>query len=89
MSGKAGAGARLPVTALDGLFWFGIQRIAAEVRRLRKTGMAIVTAETEIFDTLTGTTRKVPVYRLAEVDDWLVTCSELNTLFRIYLCDAK
>ncbi len=41
----------LPVTALDGLFWFGIQRIAAEVRRLRKTGMAIVTAETEIFDT--------------------------------------
>ena len=56
----------LPVTALDGLFWFGIQRIAAEVRRLRKTGMAIVTAETEIFDTLTGTTRKVPVYRLAE-----------------------
>ena len=38
----------LPVTALDGLFWFGIQRIAAEVRRLRKTGMAIVTAETEI-----------------------------------------
>jgi hypothetical protein len=25
-----------------------------------------VTAETEIFDTLTGTTRKVPVYRLAE-----------------------
>lgn len=56
----------LRVTALDGLFWFGIQRIAAEVRRLRKTGMTIVTAETEIFDTLTGTTRKVPVYRLAD-----------------------
>lgn len=28
--------------------------------------MTIVTAETEIFDTLTGTTRKVPVYRLAD-----------------------
>lgn len=56
----------LRVTALDGLFWFGIQRIAADVRRLRKAGMAIVTAETEIFDSLTGTTRKVPVYRLAD-----------------------
>lgn len=55
----------LQVTALDGLFWFGIQRIAAEVRRLRKAGMAIVTSEMDIFDSLTETTRKVPVYRLA------------------------
>ncbi|OON38722.1 DNA-binding protein [Izhakiella australiensis] len=53
----------LPVTALDGLFWFGIQRIAADVQRLRKTGLKIATSETEIFDSLTGTVRLVPVYR--------------------------
>lgn len=28
----------LQVTALDGLFWFGLQRIAADVQRLRKQG---------------------------------------------------
>lgn len=39
----------LQVTALDGLFWFGIQRIAADVQRLRKTGLKIVTAETDVF----------------------------------------
>ncbi|ERK08995.1 MAG: DNA-binding protein [Pantoea sp.] len=54
----------LQVTALDGLFWFGIQRIAADVQRLRKTGMRIATAEIEVFDNLTGTTRRVPFYRL-------------------------
>lgn len=53
----------LAVTALDGLFWFGLQRIAADVQRLRKTGMAIATSETEVFDSVTGTTRLVPVYR--------------------------
>lgn len=52
----------LQVTALDGLFWFGIQRIAADVQRLRKSGMTIATAEVEVFDNLTGTTRRVPVY---------------------------
>lgn len=56
----------LQVTALDGLFWFGLQRIAADVQRLRKSGMAIATAETEVFDDLTGTTRLMPVYRLVE-----------------------
>ncbi|WP_368541894.1 helix-turn-helix domain-containing protein [Enterobacter soli] len=56
----------LSVTALDGLFWFGIQRIAADVQRLRKSGMRIVTSEAEVFDSLTGTVRRVPVYRLAE-----------------------
>ena len=56
----------LSVTALDGLFWFGIQRIAADVQRLRKTGMRIVTSNAEVFDTLTKTTRQVPVYRLEE-----------------------
>jgi len=52
----------LSVTALDALFWFGCQRIAAEVLRLRKTGMRIITSEVDVFDTLTGTTRRVPVY---------------------------
>ena len=53
----------LDVTALDALFWFGIQRIAAEVSRLRKAGMRIATDETWVFENLTGTTRRVPVYR--------------------------
>ncbi|MDA8480657.1 DNA-binding protein [Citrobacter sp. Awk 4] len=53
----------LHVTALDGLFWFGLQRIAADVQRLRKTGMVIATSETDVFDNLTGTTRRIPVYR--------------------------
>ncbi|HHA2250026.1 TPA: helix-turn-helix domain-containing protein [Enterobacter ludwigii] len=52
----------LQVTALDALFWFGCQRIAAEVLRLRKTGMRIATSDTEVFDNLTGTTRRIPVY---------------------------
>lgn len=56
----------LQVTALDGLFWFGLQRIAADVQRLRKSGMAIATAETEVFDDLTGTTRLMPIYRLVD-----------------------
>ena len=55
----------LSVTALDGLFWFGIQRIAADVHRLRRMGVRIVTSETEVFDTLTKTSRRVPVYSLA------------------------
>ncbi|MCW2457509.1 UNVERIFIED_ORG: hypothetical protein M2414_005278 [Rahnella aquatilis] len=53
----------LQVTALDGLFWFGCQRIAADIQRLRKAGMVIVTSETDVFDTLTCTIRRVPVYR--------------------------
>lgn len=55
--------AGLPVTAPDALFWFGCQRMAADVLRLRKTGMVIATSETDVFDTLTGTIRRVPVYR--------------------------
>ena len=55
--------AGLQVTALDGLFWFGMQRIAADVSTLRKSGMKISTAEVEASDTLTGTTRRVPVYQ--------------------------
>ncbi|WP_312690273.1 helix-turn-helix domain-containing protein [Kosakonia sp.] len=53
----------LPVTALDALFWFGSQRIAADIQRLRKSGLRIATAEVDVFDNLTGTTRRVPVYR--------------------------
>ncbi len=55
--------AGLQVTPLDALFWFGCQRMAADVLRLRKSGMIIATSETDVFDTLTGTTRQVPVYR--------------------------
>lgn len=54
--------AGLPVKALDALFWFGCQRIAADVLRQRKAGMRIVTSETDVYDTLTGITRRVPVY---------------------------
>lgn len=54
--------AGLQVTALDGLFWFGSQRIAADVLRLRKHGMRIATASVEVYDNITGTTRRVPVY---------------------------
>lgn len=54
----------LQVTALDGLFWFGLQRIAADVQRLRKAGMVIATSEVQVFDNLTGTIRHVPVYQL-------------------------
>lgn len=56
----------LQVTALDALFWFGSQRIAADIQRLRKAGLRIATAETEVSDNLTGTTRNVPVYRREE-----------------------
>ena len=56
--------AGMEVNPLDGLFWFGLQRIAADVLRLRKTGMPVATSEVEVFDTLTGTTRPVPAYRL-------------------------
>ncbi|MGC6031373.1 DNA-binding protein [Enterobacter kobei] len=66
---------RLQVTALDGLFWFGIQRIAADVQRLRKAGMAIATSETEVFDNLTGTTRLIPAYRLTVVQGLSQTVS--------------
>ncbi|EPZ7063894.1 DNA-binding protein, partial [Escherichia coli] len=45
--------AGLLVTALDGLFWFGSQRIAADVLRLRKAGMPVVTTTVEVHDNLT------------------------------------
>jgi hypothetical protein len=55
----------LDVTALDGLFWFGSQRIAADVLRLRKAGMRIATGQKSVSDNLTATVRNVPFYRLA------------------------
>lgn len=54
--------AGLLVIALDGLFWFGSQRIAADVLRLRQSGMLVVTTTVEVHDNLTGTTRKIPAY---------------------------
>lgn len=54
----------LIVTALDGLFWPGIQRIAADVQRLRQSGMTIITRDVEVSDSLTGTTRGVSGYSL-------------------------
>lgn len=55
----------LDVTALDGLFWFGSQRIAADVLRLRKAGMRIATGQKSVSDNLTATVRNVPFYRQA------------------------
>ncbi|EEI1253425.1 DNA-binding protein [Salmonella enterica subsp. enterica] len=53
----------LEVTALDGLFWFGCQRLAVDVLRLRKAGMRITTAKKMVSDNITGTTRGIPAYR--------------------------
>jgi len=56
----------LQVTALDGMFWFGMQRIAADIATLRGTGMKIATDRIDVSDNLTGTTRRIPVYKLAD-----------------------
>lgn len=55
----------LRVTALDGLFWFGMQRIAADVSMLRRAGMRIATLDVDVADNLTATTRRVPAYQAA------------------------
>lgn len=52
------------VNALDGMFWLGLQRIAADIAVLRKSGLAIATSEVEVFDTLTGTVRMISSYQL-------------------------
>lgn len=54
----------LAVNALDGLFWLGIQRIAADIQRLRASGMPIQTTDVEVSDTLTGTVRTITAYHL-------------------------
>ncbi|POT56565.1 DNA-binding protein [Citrobacter amalonaticus] len=56
--------AGLQVNALDGLFWFGIQRIAADIQRLRTSGMTIQAADIEVFDSLTKTLRTTTTYYL-------------------------
>ncbi|HEY3985904.1 DNA-binding protein [Cedecea sp.] len=56
--------AGLQVNALDGLFWLGLQRIAADISVLRQSGMGIVTVEHNVFDSLTGNTRMIPAYHL-------------------------
>lgn len=55
--------AGMEVNALDGLFWLGSQRIAADVSVLRQTGLKIVTADVTVCDSLTGTTRVISAYR--------------------------
>ncbi|BCM48408.1 hypothetical protein BvCmsNSNP030_3428 [Escherichia coli] len=52
------------MTALDGLFWSGSQRIAEDILRQRKCGVLVVTTNVEVHDNLTGTTRKIPAYHL-------------------------
>ena len=47
--------AGLLVTALDGLFWFGSQRIAADVLELKAGMRRVVTTTVEVRDNLTGT----------------------------------
>ena len=54
----------LQVTALDGLFWFGSQRIAADIQRLRKSGMRTTTSAISVYDSITATRRLCPVYRI-------------------------
>ncbi|EFN6235515.1 hypothetical protein FVI09_24010 [Escherichia coli] len=54
----------LLVTLPDSLFWFGSQRIAVDILRLRQSGMPVVTTTVEVHDNLTGTTRKVSAYHL-------------------------
>lgn len=54
----------LQVNALDGLFWLGIQRIAADIQRLRASGMSVQSSDVEVFDTLTETVRTVTAYHL-------------------------
>lgn len=54
----------LTVNALDGLFWLGSQRIAADVSTLRTAGMNIATSEVEVYDDLTATTRTISAYHL-------------------------
>ncbi len=59
-------GSGLQVTALDGMFWFGMQRIAADIATLRASGMKIATDRIDVSDNLTGTTRRIPIYKLAD-----------------------
>ncbi|EFP3678757.1 DNA-binding protein [Salmonella enterica] len=54
----------LQVNALDGLFWLGIQRIAADIAVLRNEGLEISTSEVEVFDNLTGTIRVISAYNI-------------------------
>lgn len=51
------------VNALDGLFWLGSQRIAADISVLRQAGLKIVTTDVVVCESLTGTTRMISAYR--------------------------
>ncbi|WP_337049997.1 DNA-binding protein [Serratia fonticola] len=52
----------LLVTALDALLFFGIQRVAADVQRLRAQGMSILMLHVTAFDSQTQTVREIPAY---------------------------
>ncbi|WP_439412558.1 hypothetical protein [Enterobacter ludwigii] len=55
----------LLVTALDALLFFGIQRVAADVQRLRAQGLNITLSHVLAFDSQTQTVREIPAYRCA------------------------
>ncbi|MNG72827.1 hypothetical protein D3C79_312590 [compost metagenome] len=55
----------LQVTALDALLFFDIQRVAANVERLRKQGLNIALSHVTAFDSQTQTVREIPAYRCA------------------------
>lgn len=57
----------LLVTALDALLLFGIQRVAADVQRLRAQGLNITLSHVLAFDSQTQTVREIPAYLLGEV----------------------
>lgn len=54
----------LQVNGLDGLFWLGSQRIAADISVLRRSGMKIVTSDVEVYDSLTETVRVISAYQI-------------------------
>lgn len=56
--------AGLQVNGLDGLFWLGSQRIAANISVLRLSGMGIVTSDVEVYDSLTKTVRMISAYQI-------------------------
>ncbi|HGU5934338.1 TPA: hypothetical protein ACM98N_000369 [Yersinia enterocolitica] len=49
---------------MEAFFWLSIQCITANLSTLRKTGMKIATSGVEVFNTQTGTTKRISEYRL-------------------------
>ncbi|EKS6645977.1 DNA-binding protein [Enterobacter hormaechei] len=55
----------LPVTALDALLFFGVQRVAADVSVLRREGLNIGLRHVDTFDSATQAVRAMPLYCVA------------------------